>query len=47
MSVNSMSFNDASALLNEVRKQMTGETAIAPINGGVCKGWYYPFTDRI
>lgn len=32
MSVNSMSFNDASALLNEVRKQMTGETAIAPIN---------------
>lgn len=33
MSVNTMSFEDASAILNNIRKQVTGETnAIAPIN---------------
>lgn len=30
MSVNTMSFEDASAILNNIRKQVTGETAIAP-----------------
>ena len=31
MSVNTMSFEDASAILNNIRKQVTGETAIAPL----------------
>ena len=30
MSVNTMSFEDASAILNNIRQQVTGETAIAP-----------------
>lgn len=32
MSVNTMSFEDAAAVLNSIRKQVTGETAIAPTN---------------
>lgn len=32
MSVNTMSFEDASAILNNIRKQVTGETAAAPLN---------------
>lgn len=32
MSVNTMSFEDASAILNNIRKQVTGETAIAPLD---------------
>ena len=32
MSVNTMSFEDAAAILNNIRKQVTGETAAAPIN---------------
>ena len=31
MSVNTMSFEDASAILNNIRKQVTGETSIAPV----------------
>lgn len=34
MSVNTMSFEDASAILNNIRQQVTGETAIAPTNTG-------------
>lgn len=32
MAVNSMSFEDSSALLNAVKEQLTGETSIAPVN---------------
>lgn len=32
MSVNTMSFEDASAVLNNIRKQVTGETGAAPVN---------------
>ena len=32
MSVNTMEFKDAAAILNNIRKQVTGETAIAPAN---------------
>lgn len=32
MSVNTMSFEDAAAVLNNIRKQVTGETAAAPVN---------------
>lgn len=32
MSVNTMAFEDAAAILNNIRKQVTGETAIAPLN---------------
>lgn len=32
MGVNSMDFNQASTLLNNIRKQVTGETALAPAN---------------
>lgn len=32
MSVNTMSFEDASAILNSIRMQVTGETSIAPVN---------------
>ena len=32
MSVNTMAFEDAAAILNNIRKQVTGETAAAPIN---------------
>lgn len=32
MSVNTMSFEDASAILNNIRQQVTGETALAPVN---------------
>jgi len=32
MSVNTMSFEDAAAILNNIRKQVTGETAAAPVN---------------
>ena len=32
MSVNAMAFEDAAAILNNIRKQVTGETAIAPLN---------------
>lgn len=32
MSVNTMSFEDASAILNNIRQQVTGEASIAPIN---------------
>ena len=32
MSVNSMSFEDASAILNNIRQQVTGESSIAPVN---------------
>ena len=32
MSFNTMSFEDAAAILNNIRKQVTGETAAAPIN---------------
>ena len=32
MSVNAMAFEDAAAILNNIRKQVTGETAAAPIN---------------
>lgn len=32
MSVNTMSFEDASAILNNIREQVTGESAIAPVN---------------
>ena len=32
MSVNTMSFEDAAAILNNIRKQVTGETAVAPVN---------------
>ena len=32
MSVNTMSFEDASAILNNIRQQVTGETSIAPVN---------------
>ena len=31
MSVNTMSFEDASAILNNIRQQVTGETALAPV----------------
>lgn len=31
MSVNTMSFEDASAILNNIRKQVTGEDALAPV----------------
>ena len=31
MSVNTMSFEDASAILNNIRKQVTGETSVAPL----------------
>lgn len=31
MSVNTMSFEDASAILNNIRKQVTGESSIAPV----------------
>mgnify|MGYP003305356124 CR=1 FL=1 len=34
MSVNTMSFEDAAAILNNIRQQVTGETAIAPTNTG-------------
>ena len=32
MSVNTMSFKDASAILNNIRQQVTGESSIAPVN---------------
>lgn len=32
MSVNTMSFEDASAILNNIRQQVTGEASIAPLN---------------
>ena len=32
MSVNAMAFEDAAAILNSIRKQVTGETALAPVN---------------
>ena len=32
MSVNTMSFEDASAILNNIRYQVTGESSIAPVN---------------
>lgn len=32
MSVNTMAFEDAAAILNNIRKQVTGETGITPIN---------------
>lgn len=32
MSVNTMSFEDASAILNNIRKQVTGEDVLAPVN---------------
>ena len=32
MSVNTMSFEDAAAILNNIRKQVTGETAAAPMD---------------
>lgn len=32
MSVNTMSFEDASAILNNIREQVTGESALAPAN---------------
>ena len=32
MSVNTMSFEDASAVLNNIRKQVTGQTGAAPVN---------------
>lgn len=32
MSVNAMAFEDAAAILNNIRKQVTGETALAPVN---------------
>ena len=32
MSVNTMNFEDAAAILNNIRKQVTGETAAAPVN---------------
>ena len=32
MSVNTMSFEDASAILNNIRQQVTGESSIAPVN---------------
>ena len=32
MAVNTMSFENASAILNNIRKQVTGETALAPAN---------------
>lgn len=32
MSVNTMSFEDASAILNNIRQQVTGEASIAPVN---------------
>ena len=32
MAVNTMSFEDASAILNNIRQQVTGETALAPVN---------------
>lgn len=32
MSVNTMSFEDASAILNNIRQQVTGKTSIAPVN---------------
>ena len=32
MSVNAMAFEDAAAILNNIRKQVTGETGITPIN---------------
>lgn len=32
MSVNTMSFEDASAILNNIRQQVTGVTSIAPVN---------------
>lgn len=31
MSVNTMAFEDAAAILNNIRKQVTGETAVAPL----------------
>lgn len=34
MSVNTMSFEDAAAILNNIRQQVTGETGIAPTNTG-------------
>ena len=32
MSVNTMSFEDAAAILNNIRKQVTGESSVAPVN---------------
>lgn len=32
MSVNTMSFEDASAILNNIRQQVTGEASLAPVN---------------
>ena len=32
MSVNTMTFEEASAILNNIREQVTGETSIAPVN---------------
>ena len=32
MSVNTMSFEDASAILNNIRQQVTGESSLAPVN---------------
>ena len=32
MSVNTMSFEDASAILNNIRQQVTGQASIAPVN---------------
>lgn len=32
MSVNTMSFEDASAILNNIRQQVTGQTSLAPVN---------------
>lgn len=34
MSVNTMSFEQAAALLNELRQQVTGQKAVAPVNSG-------------
>lgn len=32
MSINTMSFEDASAILNNIRQQVTGESSLAPVN---------------
>ena len=32
MSVNTMTFEDASAILNNIRQQVTGQASIAPVN---------------
>ena len=32
MSVNAMTFEDASAILNNIRQQVTGEASLAPFN---------------